>query len=744
MTLVATAFILSAMHATSASQFGIYGTQMLEAIGGFVSSAGDMNNDGILDTIVCPLEGWTPPVVAYIVNGAATIQDGVQENLLNGLDLASFNSTQGFRIVGFNGISCKSASALGDVNGDGIDDIILWLSYKGVYVVFGRSGPMPDIDLAAMPATVGVKLSASMFAYYDECSVARAGDVNGDGLNDIIIGAPTGFTEGRAFVVYGSRTLASIDLLHMSSTTGYTIYGPDINAYAGFVVGSADVNGDRLSDLIVAAPGYVKYGVPYAGIPATYVLFGSNSTTGNNVYLSGSFNGFRVTGVSMPTYEPEMFLNVLGDVNGDGLQDFMVKSNAFGNGDRVRPFAVVYGKTTTTDIDLRNLDPIQGVHIREGSYPSDDIDCNADIDTECCYLGGAADGVLDYNGDGYADIALTVICNLFWRSEREYSFAAVIFGDRSLQDTELAFLDGESNGFKVWSDSFLLAVSSAGMTSDGYSGLAVGAPYSSPYGRSYAGTVTVFYGKNATAGDLRVTYPPPLPTQAPSPAPSAVPTTSQPSESPSIAPSSPTSSPSFAPSQPTVSPTYAPSAPSQEPSSVPTAQPSGEPTGQPTSQPVEHPTSRPSRPTVTPTVKPSSQKPSKKRTTGPSTNLVAICVLSITNPATIETTHDEAHGDTHCKTFQAAVAVSFCEAYQARQDEAYCQAYEDDAHLDANHQAHKVTDICSVQEQEQESFQATHQTLEDLAHHLSSSNQAQLGLGASVVSPVLSYCLVWF
>lgn len=598
------------LHVTGASHFEIYGANTNGRAGSSMASAGDFNNDGIMDMIICNSVyqfSDQEQVVAYIVYGAATIEDGVQDDLLRNVDLASLDSTQGLRIVGkYYGGLCTSAGALGDVNGDGIDDIVIGAQFRGApaYVVFGNSDHVSDIVLDNMQPNVGVRLfmANNIFGY----SVSRAGDVNGDGLNDIVVGVPwhsdygEGHLLGRAFVVFGSPTLASTNLSHMSNTTGYTIYGTHTYKFVGAVVSSADVNGDGLSDVIIGSS-VSNY--------TAFVLFGSNSTTGSDVYLTNSFNGFRVN--SSFEYGGNQggggsgSMNALGDINGDGLDDFMVKSNALGFGGTY-PLAVIFGKNTTTDIDLRYLVPSQGFHIIEGLYPHD---YPGNIGGSC-YL-KAADGVLDYNGDGYADIAVAALCSeplVYYTNQQP--FVAVIFGGPLLHNMTLSSLDGSTNGFRIWglpAPYFnSLEVSSAGMTSDGYSGLMVAAPYGSPYERANAGMINVFYGKNTTAGDLMVSFTPASPTQAPVPAPSATPTTAKTSLAPSVALSGPTFFPSYASVGPTL-------LPSHQPSELPSYQPTRQPSGQLTFQPMG-PTLTPTSdlPTLWPTLAPTLYCPSKQ------------------------------------------------------------------------------------------------------------------------------------
>src|SRR5262249_54533562 len=182
---------------------------------------GDINGDGYGDVLIgspyADANGRWGSGISYVVYGNASGQN---------IDLASFDASDGFRIIGEqSGSSGFSVSPAGGVNGDGIIDLIIGAPDSDVggvsrvgatYLVFGSSSG-GDVDLANLTPSQGVRFDGEGVSE-SGFSVASAGDINGDGLADLIVGAPDASPGGReeagsAFVVFG-RTggWANIDL----------------------------------------------------------------------------------------------------------------------------------------------------------------------------------------------------------------------------------------------------------------------------------------------------------------------------------------------------------------------------------------------------------------------------------------------------------------------------------------------------------------------------------------------------
>ena len=279
--------------------------------GSSVSNAGDVNGDG-LDDLILGAPGDDPNGDG---SGAAFVVFGKSDN--TAVELSDVEAgTGGFVVSGVSAgdQSGASVSNAGDVNGDGLDDLIIGApgadpngdGSGATYVVFGKTGGSP-VELSDVETgTGGFVINGVSAGDQSGASISNAGDVNGDGLDDLFVGAPgddpNGDGSGASFVVFGKSNGAAVELSDVEAGTGgFVINGVSAGDQSGASVSNGgDVNGDGFDDLVVGAP----FATPYTGywysfrLGASYIVFGKSSDT-NAVELSavaGGSGGFAVNG----------------------------------------------------------------------------------------------------------------------------------------------------------------------------------------------------------------------------------------------------------------------------------------------------------------------------------------------------------------------------------------------------------------------------------------------------------------
>ncbi|MEA5542097.1 VWD domain-containing protein [Limnoraphis robusta Tam1] len=310
----------------------INSNQPLDYSGLAVSSAGDFNNDGLDDLAVAAPAGVDTFLgKVYVVYGRRT----PFRPAFNPTDL---KDEKGTIINHNNGLAGTTVSNAGDINGDGIDDLIIGAE-QGLlegnpkagetYVLFGKDGGYPNgFSLSNLNGSNGFTIKGDG---YSVSSVSGAGDINSDGLEDILIGVSQSpgnnqINAGKAYVLFGTeaRFPKEFDLFTLNGNNGFVVNGVEADELLGGSVKAAgDVNGDQIDDIIIGASGATANGIQGAG--KTYIIFGSNQgfpASLNSSELNGE-NGFFLNG----TAENELSgvaVSSAGDINKDNVNDILI------------------------------------------------------------------------------------------------------------------------------------------------------------------------------------------------------------------------------------------------------------------------------------------------------------------------------------------------------------------------------------------------------------------------------------
>jgi hypothetical protein len=378
------------------------GTLTGEQSGFSVSAAGDLNGDGLADLFIGSPKGGGSSARSYVVWGKTST---------TAVDLTNLGTAGTiFAGTGSSSLGGTSVARLGDVNGDGLSDLIMGLPGTDIASTAVDGGRAAVIWGAAtgttISATTGLFLNGGTAAVntgdFIGDNVASAGDFNGDGLADVIVGAAKvdtagGADAGRAYIVFGKSAAGSSDLnaaTGTSSLPGVVVDGLAAGDLLGFSsAGVGDVNGDGLADVIISARG------ADGGAGRSYVVFGRTAagTVDLNAIAAGKGGGFMIKGESAGDASG-FKVAAAGDLNGDGLADMLISANtadAQGVVDSGRTY-VVYGTGATTTVELSAITAGHGGFVINGQGASDWSGYNV-----------AAAG--DINGDGLADLAVSAI-----------------------------------------------------------------------------------------------------------------------------------------------------------------------------------------------------------------------------------------------------------------------------------------------------------------------------------------------
>jgi len=456
------------------------------AFGTSVASADDVNGDFYSDVIVgAPhyANGQADEGAAYVCPGSSS---GISPIPVFSVESGNTNAQMGI-----------SVASAGDANGDGFSDILIGaFQYTNDTAVEGRASVYygSATGPTGTPWNVESNDLGSNFGY----SVSGAGDLNGDGFGDVIIGADNYQTGGRAYIYPGSQTGLSTTPL-WTSDVGNTNSGT-----ARAVAGAGDINGDGYADAIVAVPGngfgilYEGSGSGYAQAPDWYYEGDTGANFGlsvagvgdvngdgladimvgapaiDTVYLFmgyGSFFGYALSSPELSITKSGGFgssIGPAGDVNGDGYADVIVGAPSYVNGGNAVGAAFVF-LGTATGLSTTATWTTFGI---------------AASDAYGCSVAGAG----DVNGDGYTDLIVGASGATSTLTAEGRAF--VYHGSpNGLSTSPARALSGDQA-----SAHFGVSVAAAGdVNGDGYSDVIVGADQFDN-GQTDEGHASVYYG----------------------------------------------------------------------------------------------------------------------------------------------------------------------------------------------------------------------------------------------------------
>ena len=511
-----------------------------DRLGTTVDLTGDLNGDGIQDLVISSPDAGNPNGSSYSFyssdrRGKTYVVFGKNSGFGAEFDLNNLNGNNGFSLTGLQSEDrLGTAVAVGDINGDGIDDLAVGAPYAGgrlnsygyeysdgrgrVYLIFGRSsGFNAQVNLNSLDSTKGLILSGIDAQDNLGMTITGLGDLNGDGIDDLAVSATgagktitnnNGYSysdrRGETYVIFGRRNFnLGVNLALLNGNNGFIIEGKDRSDRLGYSLSNGgDLNGDGLDDLVVGTPAAGEVlDSPYANGDSDkrgeiYVIFGRQtgfSSRFNLNNLNGS-NGFSISGIQTEDNLGSAVTNT-GDINGDGLDDLILGANqasqtgeySFEGG-----VYVVFGRQGNFEaqFDLTSLDGNNGFSI-PGLNSYDGL--------------GDEVSVADFNDDGIDDLSISAstagATNSYGYSDRRGK-VYLLFGQtnfdaqinlNSLNSSEGAEIKGVAPDDLLGS-----AISSGDLNGDRIADLVIGSPGANLTGAyTQEGKAYIVFGSSA-------------------------------------------------------------------------------------------------------------------------------------------------------------------------------------------------------------------------------------------------------
>ncbi len=373
--------------------------------GSSIANIGDLNNVGVYDIAVgAPFNG-TGAVYMLLMNSNGLLSDTIKidNNTVNGpvlLDGDEFGS---------------SIANIGDLNDDGVSDIAVGAisddtggsSRGAIHLMFMSNDSIGavshTIKISSTTVNGPVLLDASAFG----SSIANIGDLNGDGISDIAVGAfgdsTVGIFRGAIHVMLMNRngTVSSTMTINSATPNGPTL--ADLHAFGGSIAGVDDLNGDNIKDILVSSPGSSTIHLLHMNRNGTVssTMVTSSLTTLGNPDLSGN----ERFGISLID---------IGDLNDDGISDIIAGADideTMGSDDGLNTGAiyVLYMNNSGIAFNYTQIsnNTVNGLVLDRndafGSSIADIGDLDGDGISDIA-VGAPGDGIEPYTANDYYDL----------------------------------------------------------------------------------------------------------------------------------------------------------------------------------------------------------------------------------------------------------------------------------------------------------------------------------------------------
>lgn len=448
-----------------------------EGFGFALAALGDEDGDGYADIgIVKEINGTSAARLFTLYGdgatpGSITLPAAITANRM---DSTPYGMPPG------SNTSALTVASIGDFDGDGVNDLVIGAPHAmdsdsgvteagAVQIISGASG-LPIIAIGG-----------SMTGAHMGRSVAGVGDVNGDGFDDILVGAPDASGDaGAAYLLFGGNTDDLYVNAVLTPDQGIKISGITGNHLGMDVAGIGDFNGDGLDDFMLSLPGL-------AGAGVAHIVFGQQDMSAINLSNSSTF---KIVNINVEAgAERDIPMIALGDINGDGYSD------------------IALAATGSSEIHIFH----GGAGRVGGSYDANTQDSTTiSVGAGYTIVGGGGAG--DFNGDGMDDFAVAV-----QQDGTRMVDIYVVYDSATMPGTiNLGYLNTAANSYHMTytipvgtsEADFSVSIIGAGdVNGDGYADLALGFDgvdnLSGTSPNAADGSVAIVYGQDSGAGTLR-------------------------------------------------------------------------------------------------------------------------------------------------------------------------------------------------------------------------------------------------